>query len=56
VLVSTEQIISDKACNKTYNVCNEIKHSKYSDLHQHMIEAVWEAADKVLRTHTKKVG
>ena len=33
------------------NVCNEIKHSKYSDLHQHMIEAVWEAADKVLRAH-----
>ena len=35
------------------NVCNEIKHSKYSDIHKDMIEAVWEAADKVLRAHTK---
>ena len=39
------------------NVCNELRHSKYSDLHKDMIEAVWETADKVLRTHTKnKVG
>ena len=35
------------------NLCNDIKHSKYSDLHQNMVDAVWEAANKVLRTHSK---
>lgn len=36
------------------NVCNEIRHSKFSDLHQNMIETVWEAANKVLRAHKEK--
>jgi len=35
------------------NVCNEIRHNKYSDLHQNMVDAVWEAANKVLRAHNK---
>ena len=38
------------------NVCNEIRHSKYSDLHQNMVDAVWETANKVLRAHNKNIS
>lgn len=54
---STQDLLTSDAKDVLHgaciDVCNAIRHTKHSNLHMDMVSAVWDAANKVLRAHTK---